>query len=256
MIGAISGDVIGSVFEAYPIKNTDFQLFSEYTTFTDDTVLTVAIADAILHKKDYQETLRKYTREHPKRGYGAHYYSWAMSDSIEPYNSWGNGAGMRVSPVGFAFPTLDEVLTEAKKSAEVTHNHPEGIKGAQAVASSIFLAKTRNSKEKIKDYIEKQFKYDLSFTIAEIRPKYYFDVSCQGSVPQAIKSFLESKSYEHCIRLAISLGGDSDTIACMAGGIAQAYYKKIPKKIVIKVRERLPSNFLTIIDEFNDQYKI
>ena len=225
MIGAIAGDIIGSVYEGRQVKTTEFPLFTTRSTFTDDTVLTVAVADCILHGKDYATTFKQYGRRYPHAGFGGMFRKWLNSDSLAPYYSFGNGSAMRVSPVGFAFDTIDDVLAEARRSAEVTHNHPEGIKGAQAIAAAILLARQKETKSSIKEFIEKNFGYDLSRTLEEIRPHYQFDETCQGSVPQAIIAFLESDSYEDAVRKAISLGGDSDTLACMAGGIAQAYYR-------------------------------
>ncbi|MBW1901034.1 MAG: ADP-ribosylglycohydrolase family protein [Deltaproteobacteria bacterium] len=254
MLGAIAGDVIGSVFERYPTKSTAFPLFSRHSTFTDDTVLTVAIAFSILKKTDYTLSLKMFGQKYPNAGYGGLFYRWMFSPDSSPYNSWGNGSAMRVSPVGFAFSSLEEVLNEAGKSAEVTHNHPEGIKGAQATALAIYLARTGEGREGIRKEISSRFGYDLNRSVDEIRKTYRFDVSCQGSVPEAIVSFLESENFEDALRKAISLGGDSDTLACMAGGIAQAYYKKVPQEIVSNVRDRLPDEFLPIIDEFNETY--
>ena len=254
MLGAIAGDVIGSVFERYPTKSTAFPLFSRHSTFTDDTVLTVAIAFSILKKTDYTLSLKMFGQKYPNAGYGGLFYRWMFSPDSSPYNSWGNGSAMRVSPVGFAFSSLEEVLNEAGKSAEVTHNHPEGIKGAQATALAIYLARTGEGREGIRKEISSRFGYDLNRSVDEIRKTYRFDVSCQGSVPEAIISFLESENFEDALRKAISLGGDSDTLACMAGGIAQAYYKKVPQEIVSNVRDRLPDEFLSIIDEFNETY--
>jgi ADP-ribosylglycohydrolase len=194
-------------------------------------VLTVALADSILHGTRYVELLKQYYRAYPRAGYGASFHQWARSASTEPYNSWGNGSAMRVSPVGFAFDTLEEVLEQAGRSAAVTHDHPEGIKGAQAVAAAVFLARTGQTKEQISRYVETTFGYHLDTPLDEIRPKYAFEVSCQQSVPQAIRAFLESDDYEDAVRKAISLGGDSDTLACMAGGIAQAYYGGVPEEI-------------------------
>jgi len=251
MLGAIAGDIIGSIFEHKPIKTTDFSLFDYYSRFTDDTVLTVAIANSILEKISYKESLKYFAREHPDAGYGQSFYYWMASFKSEPYNSWGNGSAMRVSPIGFAFNSIEDVLNEAEKSAVVTHSHPEGIIGSQATALAIFLARTGSNKEKIKKEISERFHYDLDRTICEIRPFYHFDVSCQGTVPEAIISFLESKDYENAIRIAISLGGDSDTLACIKGGIAQAFFKKIPKFIVTEVYKRLPSTFVSIIERFN-----
>jgi ADP-ribosylglycohydrolase len=179
-----------------------------------------------------------------------------MSGSDKPYFSTGNGSAMRVSPVGFAFDTLERVLEEAKKSAEVTHNTEEAIKGAQAVASAIFLARTGQSKEEIKKYVEETFQHDLSEPLDKIRTYYRFDATCKGSVPQAIIAFLESENYEDAIRKAISIGGDSDTIACMAGGIAQAFYKVIPEFVVRKVFEILDGRLAKIVEEFNNRYTI
>jgi len=251
MIGAIAGDIIGSVYEANPIKSTSFPLFSPHSRFTDDTVLTVAVAFSILNNVDYASAIKKFGLKYPHAGYGGSFYRWLHSVESKPYNSWGNGSAMRVSPVGFAFNSIKDVLAEAKKSAEVTHNHPEGIKGAQATALAVYLARKGKTKTEIRREISERFAYDLNRTIDEIRPDYHFDVSCQGSVPEAIIAFLESKDYEDAIRKGISLGGDSDTIACIAGGIAQAFYKEIPTEIILKVRKMLPEEFLTIIDEFN-----
>jgi len=256
MIGAIVGDVVGSSYELHYTKSYNFDLFTPQSTPTDDTVLTIAVADCILNGKDYTETFKKYGREYPLAGYGSMFLKWLGGNNNAPYNSYGNGSAMRVSPIGFAFSSLEEVLKEAEKSAAVTHNHPEGIKGAQAVASAIFLARTGASKDKIREYIEAAFGYNLHKTIEEIRPYYSFDETCQGSVPQAIIAFLESKNYEDAVRKAVSLGGDSDTLGCMTGGIAQAYYKEIPKHIIDSVREILDTEFLYIIDQFTERYML
>jgi len=256
MIGAIAGDIIGSVYEYTPMKSTDFQLFTPRSTFTDDTVLAVAVADCILHGKDYAKTFKQYAWRYPDAGYGSGFRDWVMSSSTAPYNSYGNGSAMRVSPVGFAFNTLDEVLAEAKRSAEVTHNHPEGIKGAQAVAAAIFLARNGSDKAAIRGFIEDRFEYNLHWNIDDIRPGYSFDVTCQGSVPEAIIAFLESTDYDDAVRKAVSLGGDSDTQACITGGISQAYYKGVPSEIVEKVRQILDEGLLEIVDEFNEQFRL
>ena len=253
ILGAIAGDVIGSVYEFNNTRTTDFPLFKRETTFTDDTVMTIAIADAILHNKDFAQTILDYGKRYPNRGYGTSFFNWLAHDTpAPPYNSWGNGSAMRVSAVGFAYNDLDTVLKKAEKTAVVTHNHPEGIKGAQATAAAIFLARTGKNKAEIKAYIEQKFGYDLDFTLDEIRPTFPFDESCQGTVPQSIVAFLESTDYDSAIRLAISLGGDSDTIACITGGIAIAFYKEMSQVIVDKIRrEYLPPAFVTIIDEFD-----
>jgi ADP-ribosylglycohydrolase len=254
MIGAIAGDIIGSVFEGYGTKSTKFDLFAPDARFTDDTVLTVAVADCILHGKDYASAFKEYGHGYPYAGYGGMFLRWLVSKSSAPYNSFGNGSAMRVSPVGFAFPSMEAVLQEAERSAAVTHNHPEGIKGAQAVAAAIFLGRQKESKANIRTFIEEKFGYNLHQTLDEIRPYYYFDGTCQGSVPQAIIAFLESENYEDAVRKAVSLGGDSDTQACITGGIAQAYYREIPEYIIKEVRRILAPDLLKIVDEFSEKY--
>jgi ADP-ribosylglycohydrolase len=254
LIGALAGDIIGSRFERYNIKSTEFDLFQRSSHFTDDTVLTIATAESILNKSSIAEAFQKYGRRYPNAGYGGTFYRWIFEENPQPYNSWGNGSAMRVSPVGHAYSSEEEVLEQAKKSAEVSHNHEEGIKGAQATAMCVFLARTGHSKDEIRRYVESNFGYDLSISLDEIRPNYYFDVSCQGSVPHAIRAFLESNDFESAIRLAISIGGDSDTIACISGGIAQAYYKYIPEEIVQGVLERLPSELLDVVLQFDEKY--
>ncbi len=250
MLGAIAGDIIGSVYEFHPHKTKTFPLFCEDSRFTDDTVLTIAVASAILDSADYGASIATFAERYPHAGYGGLFLRWLQSPSRAPYNSWGNGSAMRVSPVGFAFDTVDEVLHEARKSAEFTHNHPEGIKGAQAAALAVYLARSGVSKDDIKDEIHGRFAYDLSRKLDEIRPAYSFDVSCQGTVPEAIIAFLESESLEDAIRNAVSLGGDSDTLACITGGIAQAFYKEIPDEIETAVRKRLPMELSPILDKF------
>ena len=253
IIGAIIGDVVGSFYEFYNCKSTNIALFSSGTTFTDDTVMTIAVADWLLSGVPLQKTMPDWGIEYPNRGYGGMFYEWLFySKDKEPYNSFGNGTGMRVSPCGYFARSLNEALELAKQSAEVTHNHPEGIKGAQAIASAIFLARQHKSKDEIRDYIETSFGYNLHRTCDEIRPAYQFDETCQGSCPEAIIAFLDSHDYESAIRLAISLGGDSDTIACMTGGIAAAYYG-IPSWIVkYVVSEYLPKNMRDIIGNFDE----
>ncbi len=252
MIGAIAGDIIGSVFERRNVKTTDFELFNPGSRFTDDTVLTVAVADCILNGKDYAVTIKEYGRRYPDAGYGGNFIRWLFSKSLKPYYSYGNGSAMRVSPVGFAFASLETVLAEAERSAAVTHNHPEGIKGAQTVAAAVFMARQGRARDEIKNYLAGRFGYDLKQTLDEIRPRYRFDVSCQGSVPQAIIAFLESEDYEDAVRKAVSIGGDSDTIACITGGIAQAFYGSVPSFIEEKVRRMLPGDLPAVVDAFNE----
>ena len=253
MLGAIIGDICGSVYEHRPFKTgfpDEVPLINTDACFTDDSVLTVATAEAILLQQDYATAYKKWGRRFPNAGYGGSFYHWMMQDSNEPYNSWGNGSAMRVSPIGWAYDTLNETLTEAKRSAEVTHDHPEGIKGAQSVAAAIYMARNGASKQEIKQYIETSFGYNLDVATQEIWPVYYFEVSCQGSVPESIISFLESHNYEHAIKIAISLGGDSDTMACIAGSIAEAFYRKIPQDLIDYARQKLTQEMLDVIDHF------
>jgi ADP-ribosylglycohydrolase len=254
MIGAIAGDVIGSTYEFHPTKKLDFQLFTEWSKFTDDTVCTLAVAKAILTGSDLVPIMKAYCLEFPHAGYGGMFKQWIYSSSNEPYNSFGNGSAMRVSPVGFAFSTEKEVLEEAKRSAMITHNHPEGIKGAQATALSIYLACQGCDKLTLQEEIESRFQYDLHRTVQEIRPAYHFDVTCQGSVPEAIIAFLESTSYENCIRLAVSLGGDADTQACIAGGIAQAFYRDIPVEILENTTALLTQDMRETLKLFKNRF--
>ena len=254
IIGAVIGDVIGSAFEWNNVKTTDFQLFGKRTTFTDDTVLTVATMDIILNQKDYVQEYQSYGRKFPDAGYGGFFFDWIFDEKPEAYDSWGNGSAMRVSPVGWAYNTIEDVLFEAKRSAEVTHNHPEGIKGTQATASAIFLARTGKSKSEIKQFIQENFCYDLDRNLDDIRPTYTFDVSCQGSVPEAIIAFLESTDFEDAIRLGISIGGDSDTIACIAGGIAEAFYHDIPEYMVDNCLRVLPKEFIQVVETFSEKF--
>jgi ADP-ribosylglycohydrolase len=254
MLGAIAGDVIGSVHEGACTKTKDFPLLTPASRFTDDTVLTAAVADCLMHGRDYVDALHDYFHAYPNAGYGSTFWLWAKSRRREPYNSWGNGSAMRVSPVAYAGTTLDEVLAEAKRSAEVTHDHAEGIRGAQAVAAAVFLARTGGTKEQIRRYIEERFAYFLDETLDELRPTYRFDASCQWSVPQSIIAFLESTEYEDAVRNAISLGGDADTMACIAGAIAEAYYGGVPAAIAKAVLERLDDRLRSIVRKFGERY--
>lgn len=256
MIGAIAGDIIGSVYEFRPIKMKNFPLFSPFCDFTDDTVLTVAVAEAILTGRSYLEAIREIGRRYPNAGYGGFFYRWLHSKDSRPYNSWGNGSAMRVSPIGFAFQDEQSVLKEAARTAEITHNHPEGVKGAQATALAVFLARTGHSKEEIRTTIQRRFNYDLDRTVDDIRPTYSFDESCQRTAPEAIIAFLDSISYEDAIRNAVSLGGDSDTLACITGGIAEAFYGDVPSEIRVKVMECLSPDLWDITDKFSTKYGI
>jgi len=256
MLGAIAGDVIGSVFESRRrrIKHKEFALFDPPRWFTDDTVLTVAVAWALLNDRDYGRWVREFALRYPNRGYGGMFREWLLQEEPEPYGSWGNGSAMRVSPVGFALDDEQEVLAEAKRSAEITHDHPEGIKGAQATALAVYLARRGCSKAVIRDEIQQRFGYDLQATLDEVRYEWRLDVSCQTSVPAALIAFFESESLEDAIRNAISLGGDSDTLACIAGGVAEAFYGPVPREIVQPVREVLDSELWSVVVAFYQRF--
>ncbi|GMH36722.1 hypothetical protein BSKO_04595 [Bryopsis sp. KO-2023] len=262
MLGAVAGDVIGSVYEVRGIKRSDFApLVHPQSRCTDDSILTLAVAEAVLKQEDYGSAIQKYGRRYPHAGYGGSFKRWLAAENPQPYGSCGNGSAMRVSPIGWAFDDLDAVMEHAKLSAEVTHNHPEGIKGAQATALAIFLARTGKSKTEIANQITESFQYDLTRTLDTIRPTYEFNVLCQGSVPESIISFLESDSVEGAIRNAVSLGGDADTMAAIAGGIAQAFYrgdseKSMSPQLVSGVREKMPEELLVVMDQFMEHFDI
>jgi ADP-ribosyl-[dinitrogen reductase] hydrolase len=254
LLGGIAGDIIGSVYEFHNIRTTEFPLFTDRSHYTDDTVMTLAVANKIANESTYEKELQDFGRRYPKSGFGTNFKEWIFSDDPKPYNSYGNGSAMRVSPIAYAFDDINEVLTEAKKSAEITHNHPEGIKGAQAVAAAVFIARKGSSKDDIRNYITQNFNYDLNRSIEDIRLNYHFDETCQGSVPEAIIAFLESQSFENAIRLAVSIGGDSDTIASITGAIAEAFYKDIPEEIKKNVIKLLPDDLLSVLIAFARQY--
>lgn len=274
MLGAITGDTIGSAYEFCNTKDYNFTLFLSESAYTDDSVMTMAVAQWLLadprrtHKK-LEETMVEFAKDYPSPmgGYGTGFYRWLFfpkelftfddkygplpyrsSSGRHPYGSWGNGSAMRVSAVGWFFDTLEETERVAKISAEITHNHPEGIKGAQATAAAIFLARTGKSKEEICTYIEQRFGYDLHKTWAYWHPIYGWEDSCQGTVPQAMICFLDSSDFEDAIRKAVSLGGDSDTLACITGGIADAFYGGVPKEIALRVLEKVPVAFKSILE--------
>ena len=259
MIGSIIGDIVGSIYEFSNIKTKDFELFKPDCEYTDDSVLTFATADWLLHGGNVAHYYSRYGQEYPypMGGYGNGFKDWLIRSSrqgiYEPYNSCGNGSAMRVSPVGWAFNTKADVLEWARKSAECTHNHPEGIKGAQATALCILMARQGKSKEVIRQEIEQEFGYDLHFTCDEIRPTYGWGGTCQDSVPQAIVAFLDGTDFEDCIRNAISIGGDSDTIGCITGGIAEAFYG-VPAEIREKALTYLDDGLKRILNEFENRY--
>lgn len=251
MLGAMAGDIIGSVYEFNNIKTEDFPLFKKSSTFTDDSVLTAAVYDSIRSGISFREKLIEYYWLYPNAGYGMRFHLWARSGGEKPYNSYGNGSAMRVSPVGWLYDDLDTVLKVAKESAEITHNHPEGIKGAQAAAGAVFLARSGATKKEIREFIEKDMRYNIDFTIDELRSYYTFNESCQSTIPQAIYTFLESTSFENSIRLAISIGGDSDTVACINGSIAEAFYKGVPQRIKNHVLALLDERLLNLVNDFS-----
>ena len=253
ILGAIAGDIIGSVYEFNPTKDYNFLLFNDLSEYTDDTVMTVANAEWLLTSKDLGTTMLEYGNKY-EAGYGELFLCWLWRKDLRPYNSFGNGSAMRVSPVGWAFDTLEETLVAAKRSAEVTHNHPEGIKGAQSTAACIYWARKGRTKQQIKEYVDALFGYDLNRTCDEIRSSYGFDVTCQGSVPESIIAFLESSDYESAVRLAVSLGGDSDTMGAITGGIAEAYYGGVPENIKIEVLKRLPNEFIEVMQKFYQKF--
>ena len=259
MYGAILGDIIGSPYEFdMGNKTKDFPLFSEDSHFTDDTVMTIAVAEAFMDAPDDEDEIRhrliqsmqKWGHRYPGVGYGARFICWLALKDATPYNSFGNGSAMRVSSVAWLYNDLDTVRRMARLSAEVTHNHPEGIKGAEATAAAIFLARTGSSKAEIKAYVENEFHYDLSRTCNEIRLTYYHVESCQETVPEAITAFLEGDSFEDVIRTAVSLGGDCDTLTCIAGSIAEGFYG-VPENLKKECRKRLSDDLRSLLDEFN-----
>ena len=256
IIGAIAGDVIGSAYEFNPTRDHDFELFTPKSSFTDDTVLTMANALWLIDDEQHTherlvEIMLDLCRRYPNRGYGGRFANWICDKDPQPYNSYGNGSAMRVSPVGYYAQSLEEALTLAKVSAEVTHNHPEGIKGAQATAAAIFLARRGKSKQEIRDYVAQTFDYDLSRTLDEIRPTFTFDETCQRTVPEAITCFMEGKDYEDVVRLSVALAGDADTIAAIAGSISSAV-DEVPNGITQQVIALLSEEFCTTLLRFNE----
>lgn len=264
MYGAFLGDIIGSPYEFdRSAKTKDFPLFSRESHFTDDSVMTIAVAEALLDasgKSDDEikaalvESMRKWGKRYPNAGYGGRFSAWLRATNPKPYESYGNGSAMRVSAAGWLYESIEETRRIARLTAEVTHNHAEGIKGAEATASAIFLARTGHWKEEIRDYISNEFGYDLSRSCDEIRPSYFHVESCQQTVPEAITAFLEGSDFEDVIRTAVSLGGDCDTLACIAGSIAEAFYD-ISQFMFCECRHRLPKDMLAVLDRFG-KYKL
>lgn len=253
MIGAIAGDVLGSVHEAGGTKTKRFALFTDESCFTDDTVLTAAVAEVLLTGKEYGPTFQRYFRAYPDAGYGSQFKFWCEIRSTTPYQSWGNGSAMRVSPVAYAHDRLEDVLAEAERSARVTHDHPEGVRGARAVAAAVFLARSRGDKREIAETIEKEFGYRLDQSLKSVRRTFLFDVSCAGTVPWALRAFLEAGDYEDAVRNAISLGGDADTLACIAGAVAGAYYG-VPPEIEAETLTRLDNRLRGVVSRFRERF--
>ena len=258
VLGAVVGDIVGSVYEFNEIKTKDFPLFSEHCCPTDDSMMTLAVASALVEcEKDYSklaaETIKQmqlWGMKYPKAGYGSMFSDWLCSNNPQPYNSFGNGSAMRVSPVVYFAKSLEEVKELSRIVTSVTHNHPEGIKGAEATASAIYMARNGSSKEEIKEYIEKEFHYNLDRTLDEIRPGYHMDETCQRTVPEAIIAFLESKDFEDAVRNAVSLGGDTDTLGAITGSIAEAFYG-IPAVLIAECKSRIDKGLMTdVLDEF------
>lgn len=254
MLGAIVGDIAGSTFERHNFKFESCKIFAKGSRFTDDTVLTVATADAILSGEDYAECYQKHGRRYPAAGYGPRFAEWLRARAPQPYNSDGNGSAMRVSPVGLAAPTLEWALAEAERSAVVSHDHPNGVRGAQAVAAAVFLARNGESKDGIREFLERSFGYNLHRTVESIRPSYSFHTSCEASVPEAIVAFLDSHGFEDAVRKAISLGGDSDTIASIAGAIADAHYGGVPEWMSDFCKAQLDAEQGAIVGAFLARY--
>ena len=264
MFGAILGDIIGSPYEFdMGDKTKDFPLFSKHSHFTDDSVMTIAVAEALMEFADQSDeeikgtliySMQRWGRKYPNAGYGGMFYYWLREKDPQPYNSFGNGSAMRVSAAGWLYDTLEETRRIARLTAEVSHNHPEGIKGAEATASAIFLVRTGKSKDEIHDYIIKEFGYDLSRTCDEIRPTYHYVETCQQTVPEAITAFLDGIDFEDVIRTAVSLGGDCDTLTCIAGGIAEAYYG-VPDELRKECINRLPKDMAEVLLVFEKRRK-
>lgn len=254
MLGAVVGDIVGSTHEYAGTKTKSFPLFAPNATYTDDSVLTVAVADWLLHGRDLVDYLHDYVQAFPGRGYGGMFGEWSRSRRREPYGSFGNGSAMRVSPVGFAFDTIDEIMDWAARSSAVTHDHPEAIRAAQATAVAVLLARQGATRNDIRDETRRRFGYPLTRTIADIRAAYSFTETAYGTVPPAITAFLESTDYEDAIRTAISLGGDADTMACITGGIADAFYGGVPEHIAEVARAIIDPRLLSVIDEFTARH--
>jgi ADP-ribosylglycohydrolase len=256
MLGALVGDIVGSVYEFENCRSKTFPLFSPACMFTDDSVLTVALAEAILEGAEYAPVMRRYGGRYPSAGYGGMFRKWLDDPRRGAYGSFGNGAAMRISPAGWAYDTLEETLNRTRVYTEVTHDHPEGVKGAQATAGAIWMARHKSSKAEIQAWVERTCGYDLSRTCDQIRPGYRFNESCQETVPEALIAFLESTDFEDAIRNAISLGGDSDTLACITGSVAEAFYGGVPAAIEKGALARLDDPLRGVLSRFRGRFGI
>jgi ADP-ribosylglycohydrolase len=256
VLGAFAGDVIGSVWESLGEKRLEFPLFTEFSRYTDDSVMTAAVGHALLEGADYAATMRNFGRRHPFAGYGGHFERWLIDTTMEPYGSYGNGGAMRASPIGRAAQSVEDAMAEAARSAAPTHGHPEGVKGAQAVALAVFLARNGAAKDSIRAEIERRVGYDLSRPLADIRATHAFTVEAARSVPDAIASFLHAGDFESAVRNAISLGGDADTMACIAGAIAEAFWGEVPAPIAAEVRARVPADLLEVQARFDARFPL
>jgi ADP-ribosylglycohydrolase len=254
VLGAVVGDIVGSIYEFDNHRSKEFPFFGSRCCFTDDTVLTVALADAILNNGDYAAAMRRYGARYPDESYGGRFRQWLADPTMGPYQSFGNGAAMRISPAGWAYATLDETLKKAREFTAVTHDHPEGIKGAEATAGAIWMGRHGKSKAAIREWVVRHTGYDLSRTCDQIRPMYQFNETCQRTVPEAFTAFFESTNFEDAIRLAVSLGGDTDTLACITGGMAEAFYGGVPKEIETEALSRLDERLRDVTTRFRARY--
>ncbi|MEL3912246.1 ADP-ribosylglycohydrolase family protein [Treponema pedis] len=263
MIGAVIGDIAGSVYEFSNKKPLLKNIISSECFFTDDSILSIAVADALIYMKKngfknsasiYRLYLLEYARKYKDAGYGKRFHAWFNSKNPQAYNSYGNGSAMRTGAVGYAFDTLEKTLSEAAEAASVTHNHPDGIAGAEAVAGSIFLARSGSSKETIKEFIEKEIGYPIKFNLKELHKNYKFEIACKNTVPQAVFAFLISDSFEDAIKKAVYIGGDTDTLACITGAIAEAFYKKIPKELIRQAEDKIGKTLFATVKEFQQLF--
>jgi ADP-ribosylglycohydrolase len=254
MLGAIVGDIVGSIYEWNNHRSKEFPFFGSRCSFTDDSVLTVALADTILKNGDYAVAMRRYGQLYPDAGYGGMFRRWLWSPSMGAYNSFGNGAAMRISPAGWAYATLDETLKRAREFTSVTHDHPEGLKGAEATAGAIWMGRHGKSRAEIREWVVRHAGYDLTRTCDQIRPEYTFNETCQRTVPEALTAFFESTDFEDAVRLAVSLGGDTDTLACITGGVAEAFYGGVPKEIEREALSRLDARLRDVTTLFRARF--